>query len=61
MKHEQTTEPKAARVPFLGVRRKWVGRHSTFLPDAFWFMRVFLSMILSRQMDGKDLKRCAPW
>ena len=25
MKHEQTTEPKAARVPFIGVRRKWVG------------------------------------
>ena len=24
MKHEQATEPKAARVPFLGVRRKWV-------------------------------------
>lgn len=25
MKHEQATQPKAARVPFLGVRRKWVG------------------------------------
>ena len=25
MKHEQATEPKADRVPFLGVRRKWVG------------------------------------
>ena len=25
MKHEQATEPKADRVSFLGVRRKWVG------------------------------------
>ena len=25
MKHEQATESKADRVPFLGVRRKWVG------------------------------------